>query len=1353
MDLSGASVPRVSSDNRYLDSWDKRASINTMPRRVLRHAAQQSYFPKHEQPLCSHPLVSARGREIEQSILTQTAYKFMLGISEHETKVINNVVQKLLCDIIPLPDTLKQALQTVVIDESYHALVAHDFVQQVQTVTGEKALPYPPLSDLGVALAHTQKKLSASSQDLFSLVAVCIAENLITQELLARQADPDVNQFFYEINRDHLADEGRHAKIFTEVISHVWENIALGDREIILDELPAFIEQWMRRAVSLDGDRMILRSLAFTPDEVETVLYDTYPELDFKTAAALNPNIAHIEKWLRRLGIWQRTEHLWSVPKLHPNAAGKKTICDLLTEKSQRYPHHPALRTHDQSLSYSALDRRLSAFSAKLIDAGFQPDSHIGVCVKNRFDYVCAVLGVMKAGMTAVPLAAGEQTNYLADMIELAQIKLIIADDDSINLCQSFLASTTWLCCEALFQGAVLAVPLAASEHPACILFTSGTTGRPKGVVLLHGALAEFGIGAKESFPLRSDDVILQFSSLSFDASLAEIVNALASGATLALPSQNIMDSPAHFFRECVELNVTVLNLPAAYWAQLLKEAIILPPLLRTVLVYGESLSLTALEKWYGEPRQATLINTYGPTEATIGTSFCHLDRHKSLRGRYQLIGKSFPGRTVHVLDSLQRPVPAGTTGEICVSGLAVQSFYLGDDNNPLVPVSQSHPQLGEIYCTGDFGQWIRCPDTGEQLLVFSGRRDRQVKISGSRVELDQIENVLTRHPAVAEALVLVRQQASVAALAAFVLTKPGQDLAESGLRQFLQKELPPYCCPTIISVLQQWPLTPRGKVDKAALLSGLPLVETSDRDHSSTALELAKIWQDLLAVPSIEADSHFFKLGGHSLLAMTLVGKVNERWRAGLTLRRVIESPTFAAMNDWLQGTSKNSATAAPQSQGDTAPLSYAQEAMLLIDRLSGGRSTQYNVAFTVSLDADVDHRALQLAINYAMNRHDALRTIFAVDDGRAAQKIVPLTIDLSKERITFASLQKIVEDDVRTPFALAAAPAWRVRYFEITDRQEVVLYFNLHHIIHDGIAIHILMNEIFQAYEQFHRHEQAFLPAMPSTYRDFASDIRQRVEADRAEMLPFWKRYLHDAKPLRLPIRKPGRGDLLAGGSHTFFLEAGDLESLRRRCFSEDVSLFAALHAGVLFAFRDLSGDEDITVGSIMSLRDDPAHRGLVGMLVNTVLIRSVIPHQAARRDCIQRVHQAILDAMTFRNAPLALLIEELKLPRERDEHKIFDVTVNYHPFADLFKSDGAAPRRGSVQFIDSKTTNVGLAIDLFEWGKGLEIRLAYCKNLYEEKDVASLGQSVKSWLLRLAHSAWCDQRPLIAAHIGSI
>lgn len=1516
--------------------WDERSTIRNRPRRILQHHEDMAYFPKQEQPLCLHHLVRALGPAAESFILTQSSYRFMASVFEHETKVVTDVVQGLAYGALPIPEATKQDLLSVVIDELYHGYVARDFVRQVVEATAIEPLPFAKASNFGRALARSAAHVPEPMRGVFAAVVVCIVENVITQDLVGIPDDPNVNRLFYEVNRDHLADEGRHAGIFANLVTHVWAGLTKGERADIQAAIPLFVGEWLSRDLAIADDALILRSLHMSESDISEVLHETHPALDLSSLGSFHPTVRHIEQWLRRVKVWDGPEAIgdtvvaiatadpvmpieflahprnngshgsfnflqiqyvkdfsapevavlfatylchvlqkasltvdverdgirlvgahcfrvappgtavgdlpknWhdkpegsadgdecripleirltpdtkppaspstiratidgsctslevtyhsdayddqrikallrdfsnylntasiapsaaisSLPLVSPDAvysggenpgaeAPRATILDALARHAADHPDRVALCSHDRWFTYEALERRISALSHALAGCGLKQGSCVGILVRSRLDFVSSLLGVMKAGFLAVPLPVESSSEHLAELIDQSTVELVLCcpeQREALDAASSRRPTLqTWLCEEALFKGEELKHSLATPGSAACVLFTSGTSGKPKGVVLYHEELVRFAAGAKEAFPLLPTDVILQFSNLSFDASLAEIVNAIGAGAALALPTEDVMDSEARFFDECRALRVTVLNLPAAFWGQLARGADDLPETIRTILVYGEALSQDSLKAWYRRRRDAVLINTYGPTEATIGASYCRLDLFERLRHEHQLIGRPFRGRKIYVLDAFRRPLPVGAVGEIALGGAGTHAFYLSDAR--LQCVTGDHDQLGPLYATGDLGRWLPCGDSGENVLVFHGRRDRQVKIRGRRVELSAIESVLSAHPAVSDALSLVRHRDNASSLDAFVLKRPGCDLTEREIRRYLEGKLPRHSWPARLHVLDAWPRTPRGKIDQAQL-QNLPDAGPSpgsEGDASSRAL--SDIWRQLLGVTAINADSHFFELGGHSLLAMSLVAKVNEHWSVSLTLRNVFENPRFGELCRLLKSAleRRREADARPCPQRPTAigQVSFGQQAMLVSDRLNAGKTPQHNVAFEIHLHGPLNEIALSAALAFVVDRQAALRCVFAWDQGQARQKLVDLPVILEKASVDQAAYRRFVEEDAKRAHSPLTNPPMRVRLFQIIDRPATsILHFNLHHVIHDGLSIGILMQELLAAYEAFDRGQRPALPDLTESYLDFAAESRDRLTSGCDESLEFWRRYLQGSPPLALTRRRERRGNAVDGASHEVTIDALALARLRQRCRSRNLSLSAAVLTAAFYAFRPRTRQADYTVASVVSLRDKAAHEHLVGMFVQMVLLRSHLSPQASVGDDIASVQQAILEMLPHRHVPLPILIEELNLPRDPHDHKIFDVMVNYHALWGVFEPKTVGSLRAELRFIDHHAADAGLSIDFYDRDEQtLTVRLGYCRNLYDSADIESLGQDVRRLIESFADCGW--------------
>jgi hypothetical protein len=590
-----------------------------------------------------------------------------------------------------------------------------------------------------------------------------------------------------------------------------------------------------------------------------------------------------------------------------------------------------------------------------------------------------------------------------------------------------------------------------------------------------------------------------------------------------------------------------------------------------------------------------------------------------------------------------------------------------------------------------------------------------------------------------------MRDQENAKSLIAFVLKRSNKEIDELNLSKYLKERLPSYSCPARISILTEWPLTARGKVDRTQLLKNLHDPVDFGVAVNTPTEGLAAIWCDLLGLSRVGPQSHFFELGGHSLLAMTLVGRVNERWDVGLTLRQVIEEPRFDAMAHRLRNAQRlndqRPTNADTRPQPTSGPLSYGQQTMLVIDRMNAGDSSQYNVAFGLHLFGKVDDRALQSALNYVIERQGALRTFFEWNGSLPQQRIAKNSITLIKEIVTYEDYLQIATQDARCAHDLLTAPPLRVRHFEIIDRSaESVLYFNLHHIIHDGISIDILVREWTLAYEAHLRGIKPALPKLRESYLDYASSIIQPNDMHLEESIAFWRNYLKDSTPLTLNVRKQGYGDPLQGGCCKIMIDAEDLRGLRARCRHHNANLSATLLAAVFYALRPWTVQQDYTVGSVVSVREHAMHENLIGMFVNTILLRNTVRIEASLADNIASIQQALLDILPHRQVPLSKLVDELHLPRDTYEHKVFDVMVNYHAFGNLFHPLPSSALQTELKFVENNTTNTSLGIDFYDWGEqSMQVRISYCENIYDTKQVVTIGQEVRKWVAIFASREW--------------
>ncbi|HEX2189970.1 MAG TPA: amino acid adenylation domain-containing protein, partial [Longimicrobiaceae bacterium] len=653
-------------------------------------------------------------------------------------------------------------------------------------------------------------------------------------------------------------------------------------------------------------------------------------------------------------------------------------------------------------LTYAALERRAGVVAARLAALGVGPESRVAICMERSPEMLAAVLGVLLAGGAYVPVDPA----YPAE-----RIRYVLADSGAGVLVTSkgIVERLPQFGGETLVLGPGAEPPYPPGPPPpasggwegassgggglAYVVYTSGSTGRPKGVLVEHGSLASFAAAAAGLYGIGPADRVLQFASLSFDASVEEIFPALLAGATLVLRTDDMLSDARTFFARCEEWGLTVLDLPTAYWHELVAEmerrTARLPGCVRLVIIGGERALPERVAAWRrlagGGVR---LVNTYGPTEATVVATLAELGgRDDSPPAPGQAlppvpIGVPVPGARVRVLDAELRPLPVGARGELFIGGAGTARGYLGRPGltaERFLPDPFADEPGARMYRSGDVARWRRA---GE--LEFVGRADDQVKVRGFRVELGEIEDVLLRHPGVRDAAVAAREDEPGRVRVVAYVVPAGEAPPPAGLQRWLAAELPDYMVPSAFVALDRLPLTPSGKVDRRALPApGAGTAHEREYVEPRTEAEerLAAIWAEVLRVERVGAADHFFELGGHSLLAMQVVSRVRQAFGVELPLRALFEAPVLAELALRVEAVradappDPDAAPLAPVPRGGAPlPLSFPQQRLWFIDRMDPG-GPAYTIPLAVRLRGPLDAPVLARALAEVVRRHEALR------------------------------------------------------------------------------------------------------------------------------------------------------------------------------------------------------------------------------------------------------------------------------------------------------------------------------------------------------------------------------------------
>ncbi|MBV9773170.1 MAG: amino acid adenylation domain-containing protein, partial [Gemmatimonadetes bacterium] len=810
---------------------------------------------------------------------------------------------------------------------------------------------------------------------------------------------------------------------------------------------------------------------------------------------------------------------------------------DLFAARVRCSPDAPALLFEGRALSYAELDAQANRLAHLLRRRGVRPENRVAISVQKGPEMALALLGVLKAGGAYVPVDPA----YPAE-----RIAYVLADSGAaLLLTQSCLAERFTdrglpvLALDALQEELASESSAAPQsgvtpENLAYVLYTSGSTGQPKGVAVPHRPVVNLALDMAARLELRPDDRLLNFASLSFDVSVEEIFTAWSSGAAVVL-------SPAELFapgvlRELIEREgITSFELPSAYWAEWVRELRAsgrgVPPSVRFVRVGGERVAPEVLREWaqLGVP----LVHVYGVTEATCTSAALWLEAGEDAGERGSLpIGRPTGNVRLYVLDGSGEPTPVGVPGELCVGGEQVARGYLNQPERTaekFVPDAFSGEAGARLYRTGDRARWL-----AEGTVEFLGRMDVQVKLRGFRIEPGEVEAVLREHAGVQEAVVGV--QAEAQRLVAYVVPAEGVKVGAAELRAHVAGRLPEYMVPGAFVVLDALPRNVSGKVDRRAL----PAPEWGAQERyvaprTATEEVLAGIWAEVLGVEQVGVEESFFALGGHSLLATRVVSRVRQAFGVELPLRALFEAPTVATLAGRIEVLRSAGAPPTPPiervSREEPLPASFAQQRLWVVDRLDPG-SPAYNMPSPLRLRGALDVAALRASLDALVARHETLRTTFSERDGAPVQVIhaaAPVAmgeVDLGHlpEAHREAEAGRLVADEALRPFDLACGPLLRCTLLRL-DEADWVLVFTMHHIVSDGWSLGVLTREVSALYGAYLRGEASPLPELPVQYPDYAAWQRAWLSGETLERhLEYWRGELADAPPvLELPTDHP--------------------------------------------------------------------------------------------------------------------------------------------------------------------------------------------------------------------------------------
>ncbi len=1066
----------------------------------------------------------------------------------------------------------------------------------------------------------------------------------------------------------------------------------------------------------------------------------------------LADGLSRPEETLARLELFDAEEHSALLDQSHgvltrPSAA---TLVDLLDAAARATPEALAVVSDDLELTYELLQQRSNRFARWLVAQGAGTEDVIALQMSTSVEFIVAMLGVLKSGAAYMPIDPALPEERIEYLIADAKPRIVMRPQE-FRVAE---AAATGLV-DAPITDADRLRPL-LPDNLAYVIYTSGSTGRPKGVAVAHAAIVEHVVSFTAEWSMTADDRMLQSTSVSFDASLADILCPLSLGAQLVIPKPNPFSDIGYVADLVRRRGVTVLHMVPS----LLGSVLLLPEArelrgLRHVPVGGEALPGEVADK-FATMFDAELRNHYGPTEAVVCSTYM------SVRGPQgnSIVPIGRPNQNVYayVLDQALKLVPAGVVGELYLGGAQLARGYRA---RPVLTaerfVADPFGSGGRLYRTGDL---VRRNARGE--LEFVGRADEQVKVRGYRIELGEIEAVIGADPRVGHCVATVVDDPQVGPLlAAYVVPAGGtREIDLDELRARAQEALPAYMVPTAFAVIPEIPLTTSGKLDKRALPTPDALTERAFRlPVTPTERRMCAIYSHLFGKERVGLDDSFFELGGHSLLAARLVAQIRAQFGIDLTVRAVFDRPTPAGLAeqlvtyfreefeielDELDLDESDEMEAAPQDgrpdlvaaeRPERLPLSSSQLSMWFECQMEGVTDIG-NMWLALRFDGPLQTPALIAALNDVVARHEALRTNIAIHEGAPYQIVHPsreLAVPIlrsSPEGLsdTLAELRHHI-------FGLETESLIRPAIIELSA-QEHVLALVVHHIVVDHASFTVIVDDLIAAYRARLEGQAPQWDPQPVQYADYVLWQRDAFAPDsefgQAEV-NFWRQQLAGVPTEIAVAHDRARPQILGkrGEVAKFVMEPERRQALTRMAEQRGVTEFMVYQAALAVVLHRLSGGTDIVIGSPVAARVHPHVAKLVGLFANMVALRNDLSGDPSLRSVLERSRDATLNAHAHQELPIEKLVEAVNPVRSLSWNPLFQTMVNFRG-ADW----GTAARDVTVSGettvvplpmeVDVSYLDLNFALNVTPSG-GLDVSVVANADLYDHETTRMIAQAL--------------------------
>jgi amino acid adenylation domain-containing protein len=1026
--------------------------------------------------------------------------------------------------------------------------------------------------------------------------------------------------------------------------------------------------------------------------------------------------------------------------KPYPVEPGWETIPQVFAYQVKKTPDRIAVKVGNSHFTYNELDSYASRIACLIGEKlerrpgdNRRGNERVGLLFEHGYDMIAAIMGVLRAGKVYVPLSASYPVKRLSYMLSDSESSLLLTNTNNIRLA-AVLAGENQIGVGEVNgldrnSGDVfMEKPGITGDSPAYILYTSGSTGNPKGVVQNHENVLYYTRNWGRVFSISIEDKMTLFSSFCHDGSVQDMFGALLNGAVLypydmKNREESAPDLPGFLSKEKITIWHSVPSL-FGYFVNNFTGTGVLPGL-RFILLGGEPLRAHEVAMAGKYFPYTTLANIYGQTESSVSSIWLI---HPGDREGFSkvIIGEPLDNTGIILMDEEQDIVGPLETGEIIVAcpHLALGYWKNGEATQK---VFSNHPVYGKMYRTGDMGRLL----IGGS-IEFTGRKDNQVKIRGFRIELGEIESWLLKHEYIDGAVVKLVETGDDSGdnyLCAYIVGKnpggldKGIEMLSAELKVYLSELLPDYMIPTFFIRLERLPLTPGGKVDREALpLPGIGEINrrTFVAPRTWVEIKLLEVWRAVLKFPGvIGIEDDFFELGGHSLRATALASRIQKALNVAVPLTEIFKRPTIRGLAAYIDAAKKERyASIEPVEKKEYHALSPAQMRLYILHRMETG-SLNYNMPQVIPFPGVIDVERMRSVFMELIRRHESLRTSFEMIDEEPVQRIkeeVEVKVEVEEVRSSrLEGTRRLAPLSFIRPFDLSKAPLLRAGIIDEGNGNHILLV-DMHHIITDGTSNGILRDE-FTALYMGKGEELSHLRLQYIDYAYWQSSEVQRAVIKKQEI--YWLNiFAQGVQVLNLPTDYPRPIVQSFEGIRVDFILSGE-ESAALKLLAKETG--ATLYISILSVFTlllsRLSGQEDIVVGTPVAARRHADLEKIIGMFVNTLALRNNVPAEASYREFVKELKDRTLKAYENQEYQFETLVEKINVARDIGRNPVFDVMFNLlnmehytgrSPVIDLESSDHYTHRGGTSKF--------DLTLTAVEFGERVHLSFEYCTQLFK-------------------------------------